>query len=668
MTKPTLLQTIFNQPSRTYLDPNEPVALPSALLYTASYRRPTSIAGTSSTSFYSATSASSSRKQKDRPISTSSSSTSFNQESRKACVISEPSGSTVERTYPRPKPAQSRRTTENSHTAPSSTRPSGHSSLAAVDKDSSFTPNQSDIDRSDNQLETLAPTLALYHQYDIPPDSDEEDVFYTPVSSPHGSPSQKTQPPPSDSSPSRDHKAHYFNQLPEDMSRISKTSATPNSAAKVPNTTISQPSHGNIGQRQLVTSMYSSTSSLPSTSSTSPPSESAFTDFSWRSPSARSDTSISTSIGKDSAGRAEGGQTQITARRRTSRRSDSSGSVSEDWAKDVRWLVDPEEMHKKGHNRSSSSAPSSSSSTSSSRRDRDGAGCMVQAEYDALERGAVLQRASSTGSVRPRRRPRAKTSERSNPADRMSAVLEVDENNDHHLVIGISSRRPRGGSDPAVRRSRTYSSHSSRSRQSRPGSMMSTASYQTVTLPSPLPVTDGSAPSATGYTSLVLPRAAYVPQAAKATEKIDLTLGGLAQTTMSTISITKHAAQTLTRTRSRRLSIPSVFFSGGKSKSEAPTPSRLLESGPSSLSFASNTPPPTKLQSGQVMVQVWAVAVDGLDRLIVHDKCQKPDGFGFVPGRSFVGRAIECGWDVTHVSKGDWVFGLLDVTKVRPLL
>lgn len=61
------------------------------------------------------------------------------------------------------------------------------------------------------------------------------------------------------------------------------------------------------------------------------------------------------------------------------------------------------------------------------------------------------------------------------------------------------------------------------------------------------------------------------------------------------------------------------------------------------------------------------VALDGLDALLVKEKANKSGGFGFVPGRSFAGRAIECGFEVRNVHKGDWVFGLLDLTKVLSL-
>ncbi|KAJ3517565.1 hypothetical protein NLJ89_g420 [Agrocybe chaxingu] len=42
---------------------------------------------------------------------------------------------------------------------------------------------------------------------------------------------------------------------------------------------------------------------------------------------------------------------------------------------------------------------------------------------------------------------------------------------------------------------------------------------------------------------------------------------------------------------------------------------------------------------------------------------------GYIPGRSFVGRVLECGWDVRDevIRKGEWVAGLLDVRKCGAL-
>ena len=63
-------------------------------------------------------------------------------------------------------------------------------------------------------------------------------------------------------------------------------------------------------------------------------------------------------------------------------------------------------------------------------------------------------------------------------------------------------------------------------------------------------------------------------------------------------------------------------------------------------------------------MQVYAVAVDGLDDRIITERSARKDCYGFVPGRAFVGRAVEVGFEVNNVIKGDWVVGLLDVRKV----
>ncbi|KAJ7155365.1 hypothetical protein C8R43DRAFT_1126036 [Mycena crocata] len=48
-----------------------------------------------------------------------------------------------------------------------------------------------------------------------------------------------------------------------------------------------------------------------------------------------------------------------------------------------------------------------------------------------------------------------------------------------------------------------------------------------------------------------------------------------------------------------------------------------------------------------------------------RDKDTASPEVGFVPGRAFVGRVLECGWDVRDevVRRGEWVVGLLDVRK-----
>lgn len=117
------------------------------------------------------------------------------------------------------------------------------------------------------------------------------------------------------------------------------------------------------------------------------------------------------------------------------------------------------------------------------------------------------------------------------------------------------------------------------------------------------------------------------------------------------------------------------------------------------LAFTSYRKPPDFIPGSGVLVQVWAVGVDGVDATLVgagansksktptkpglfrsmsqrsktttsakqttSDAGKEPE-VGFVPGRSFVGRVLECGWEVRDefIRKGEWVVGLLDMRKV----
>jgi hypothetical protein len=270
---------------------------------------------------------------------------------------------------------------------------------------------------------------------------------------------------------------------------------------------------------------------------------------------------------------------------------------------------------------------------------------------------------------------RGKRSQRNSvELDRMSFILEEDEGGDPRAQ---SSAPPSlSAIPPHLRSTRSSSPRRTRTRsapRSRTPSVTSfpsvASSSRTVTLPTPLPVLDVSQNVSSGYTSLVLPRAAYTPSKKPEvlTDKVDLTRSGLAQTTMSSVSISKGAAEqgSMLFTRKRRISLPSGFK---PSTTSSPTPSHLLSNAPTPLSFTSRTPPPSKLTSSSILVQVTTVALDSLDALIVEEKATKNEGFGFVPGRSFVGRVIECGFEVKHVVKGDWVFGLLELSKVRCVL
>jgi hypothetical protein len=147
--------------------------------------------------------------------------------------------------------------------------------------------------------------------------------------------------------------------------------------------------------------------------------------------------------------------------------------------------------------------------------------------------------------------------------------------------------------------------------------------------------------------------------------KVDLSRNGLAGTTMATIEIVKGTAEAggrpggLTRSFSQRFS--TRLKSRGKS---GRTPSHIAGEMSTPLGFCSHVSPPTHVPPHHVLVQVWAVGLDSRDAAIVlKDKQNTP---GFVPGRSFVGRAVEVGWEVRAeiVKKGEWVVGLMEVKKV----
>ncbi|KAJ3752533.1 hypothetical protein EV360DRAFT_55035 [Lentinula raphanica] len=69
------------------------------------------------------------------------------------------------------------------------------------------------------------------------------------------------------------------------------------------------------------------------------------------------------------------------------------------------------------------------------------------------------------------------------------------------------------------------------------------------------------------------------------------------------------------------------------------------------------------LGSQNVLVEVWSVALDQTDLHLVQNT--KVGKVGFIPGRSFLGRIVECGSEIEpdDLKKGEWVIGLLDPAK-----
>ncbi|WVQ72581.1 hypothetical protein IAR50_002139 [Cryptococcus sp. DSM 104548] len=144
-----------------------------------------------------------------------------------------------------------------------------------------------------------------------------------------------------------------------------------------------------------------------------------------------------------------------------------------------------------------------------------------------------------------------------------------------------------------------------------------------------------------GYTNLVLPSGAYRPShPSKAAPSLDSRILGLPHSTMASV--------TLTTTRDHYQA----------------TPLHLRAQLPPLVDFSSHMKPPvsSKVGKSQVMVQVYAVAVDEYDVRTLDEK-GKGDVGKWVPGRSFVGRALVVGTEEKDIVRGDIVIGIQDVRK-----
>ncbi|OCF74644.1 hypothetical protein I204_05024 [Kwoniella mangroviensis CBS 8886] len=153
---------------------------------------------------------------------------------------------------------------------------------------------------------------------------------------------------------------------------------------------------------------------------------------------------------------------------------------------------------------------------------------------------------------------------------------------------------------------------------------------------------NGRAPeSIGGYTNLVLPSGAYRPiNPAKSANSngLDSRILGMPHATMASI--------VLITTFSRHSS----------------TPAHLRDQLPPLVDFSSHLKPPTKVGDSQLLVQVYAVAIDQIDVRALDEKARWEVG-KYVPGRSFIGRALTVGADEKEVVRGDLVIGILDIRK-----
>lgn len=146
--------------------------------------------------------------------------------------------------------------------------------------------------------------------------------------------------------------------------------------------------------------------------------------------------------------------------------------------------------------------------------------------------------------------------------------------------------------------------------------------------------------------NLVLPQGGGFKPASRPSKdlnKLNPRITGLPHSSMAAITLCRSAAS--------------------QSKDESPTPLHLRHNLPPLVEFTSHVQPPSKVHDSQIMVQVYAVAVDYLDVAVLDDKTNA-DVRKYIPGRSFVGRCLAVGSHEKEIVRGDLVIGLVDIKKV----
>lgn len=133
-------------------------------------------------------------------------------------------------------------------------------------------------------------------------------------------------------------------------------------------------------------------------------------------------------------------------------------------------------------------------------------------------------------------------------------------------------------------------------------------------------------------------------------------------TTMCSLTVTSNATQTLSHRG---------FLRNKRTAQQYPSlPAHLAASATSNavITYSNLTPVPHKIRSDECLVQVFTSAIDFWDRAKVEILTARGQGYGFIPGRAFVGKVLETGTEVDakKVRKGDFVYGLNDLKKVSP--
>ncbi|KAK0191390.1 hypothetical protein F5146DRAFT_930498 [Armillaria mellea] len=364
-------------------------------------------------------------------------------------------------------------------------------------------------------------------------------------------------------------------------------------------------------------------------------------------------------------------------RSKTPRAKRSYTYTDEDWAKDVRWLVTPQ-----GESARSTKTPLPRTKPNMSR----------SAPPSPPRNHSISHAAKVTPSIMMSMT--ALLEEDEDRDGRLSRLVQMPENPRSSVLI---SHPRRGRAGPRTRRSESTGSSPYREsplRTSHQRHASVDGQLESATSSSGLPETTStsymsSIPShgTPGYTSLTLPRAPPTPFASGSGSgnrtsmfgaigagdgKVDLTKSGIAQTTMASVEVVRGLSG-------------AKGFKGilGRKESVASRGRGKQRSTDAALGFTSYRAPPTYVPSGGVLVQVWSVGIDAIDARLVGSedgikasksssmsrRSESSVGVGFVPGRSFVGRVLESGWEVKEevAKKGDWVIGLLDVRKCGAL-
>lgn len=184
------------------------------------------------------------------------------------------------------------------------------------------------------------------------------------------------------------------------------------------------------------------------------------------------------------------------------------------------------------------------------------------------------------------------------------------------------------------------------------------------------------APSVSGMSLMSSPTANHIrgaragsvaPSAATSRSPTTVSLANIraARSTMSALSISAAAAGFATRSSSKGFSLFRKSKSSALAASQNDSNVIMRFDAGRDLTFGTLQPTPTKMRSDEVLVQVHTVGVDQFDWAKVKAFARDPSGFGFIPGRSFYGKAVECGNDVRRIKKGDMVYGLNELRRVR---